>query len=303
MERITVYSLFLCGFGVWSFFWGFKRLRRKRLIENIPTSTIRGLALGLVELIGKAKKKALLKSPLTKTECVLYRYTVERYEQRGKSSHWVTVTQGNSFYCPFLIEDTTGQMLVLPQNAELILPVDYEFVTGMFTTAPANLIEFMQQNGISYQGFFGNYKMRFREWYITEYDNVYVLGTANKQNDFMNNHQENLYKRLAELKKDSNFMKAVDQNKDGTINQEEWDAAVSKLEQEVLQKELEENKNNDITDVIISKTGNEKAFIISDQSQKELIWKLRWQAICGVFGGGILALVMLYVFFASMKIF
>lgn len=300
MKRETLYFLAFFCFGVWSFFWGFKRLRRKRLIENTPTSTIRGLALGLVELTGKPKKKGLLKSPLTKTDCVLYRYTVERYEQRGKSSRWVIVTQGNSFYCPFFLDDGTGQILVFPKDAELILPVDYEFVTGFFGSTPANLVEFMQSNGIAYQGFFGNHKMRFREWYITEYDSAYVLGTANKANDFMNNHQENLIKRLSELKKDSGFMKEADKNNDGNISQEEWDTAVSRVEQEVLQKELEENKNNDLTDVIISKAENERSFIISDQSQKELTRKLGIEAAMGVFGGGALALFMLYLFIVSL---
>jgi len=303
VKRETLYFLAFFCLGVWSFFWGFKRLRRKRLIENIPTSTIRGLALGLVELTGKPKKKALLKSPLTKTDCVLYRYTVERYEQRGKSSRWVMVTQGNSFYCPFLLDDGTGQILVFPKDAELILPVDYEFVTGFFGSTPANLVEFMQNNGISYQGFLGNHKMRFREWHITEYDDAYVLGTANKANDFMNNHQENLIKRLSELKKDHNFMKETDKNSDGNVSQDEWDAAVFRVEQEVLQKELEENKNNDVTDVIISKTEGEKSFIISDQSQKDLTFKLGTQAAMGVFGGGALVLFMLYLLLASLGIF
>jgi len=303
MKRETLYFLAFFCFGVWSFFWGFKRLRRKRLIENIPTSTIRGIALGLVEIIGKAKRKTPIQSPLTKTDCVLYRYTVERYEQRGKSSRWVMVTQGNSFYCPFLVDDGTGQMLVLPKDAEMILPIDYEFVTGWFATIPQNLIEFMQGNGISYQGFLGNYKMRFREWYITEYDDVYVLGTANKTNDFTNNHQENLLKRLSELKKDTTFMSQADKNQDGNISQEEWDAAVSKVEQEVLEKELEENKNNDLTDVIISKAEGEKSFIISDQSQKDLRHKLGMQAATGVFGGGVLALFMLYLLLVSLGIF
>jgi hypothetical protein len=30
------------------FFFGFMRFRRKRLIQNIPTTTIRGMAIGLV---------------------------------------------------------------------------------------------------------------------------------------------------------------------------------------------------------------------------------------------------------------
>ena len=44
---------FLCGFGV--FFQGFNRLREKRLVQNTPTSTVRGMAMGLVELVGKAE--------------------------------------------------------------------------------------------------------------------------------------------------------------------------------------------------------------------------------------------------------
>ena len=76
-DRDIVYAFFAAGFGVWSFFRGFKRLRRKRLIENIPTSTIRGLAMGLVELYGEARTKTPLKSPLTKADCVLYMYKIE----------------------------------------------------------------------------------------------------------------------------------------------------------------------------------------------------------------------------------
>lgn len=289
--------------GVWFFFKGFKRLRRKRLIENIPTSTIRGLALGMVELIGKAKRKNLLKSPLTGMDCVLYRYTVERYEQRGKSSRWVIVAEGNSFYCPFFVDDGTGQILVFPQGAEFILPTDYEFTSGWLSSIPQNLIEFMQNNGITYRGFLGNYQMRFKEWYVSEDDTVYVLGTANKANDFMDDHKLRLLKRISELKKDPNFMKEADVNKDGNVSQEEWAVAVSKVEQEVLQKELENNSSADVFDVIVSKTGNEKTFIISDQSQKELTHKLGMQATMGIFGGGILALAMLWLLLISFGIF
>jgi len=296
MERHTLYFIVFFCFGVWLFFWGFKRLRRKRLIENIPTSTIRGLALGLVELIGKAKKEKLIKSPFTGTDCVLYRYTVERYEKRGKSSRWVTVADGDTFYCPFWINDGTGQMLVFPKNAELMLPIDYEFTSGWFKSMPSSLVDFMRNNGISYKSFLGNYQMRFREWYITEGQDAYVLGTANKANDFLENHKDALLKRLSELKKDAVFMKEVDTNKDGNISQEEWSVAVNKVEREILQKEIEAGQNNNAADVMISKTDSEKVFIISDHSQKELTRKLGLQALAGIFGGSVLALLLLYVF-------
>lgn len=299
MERYTVYFIAFFSFGIWSFFWGFKRLRRRRLIENIPTSTIRGLALGLVELTGRAKKENLFKSPFTNTDCVLYRYTVERYEQRGKSSRWVTVADGNTFYSPFWLDDGTGSILVFPKDAELILPMDYEFTSGLFKSIPSNLVDFMENSGIAYKAFLGSYQMRFREWYIRQGENTYVLGSANKANDFLESRNEILLKRLGELKNDAVFMKEADTNKDGNISQEEWSAAVSKIEQDIVQKELEKGQNTSTGDVIISKTDSEKVFIISNHSQKELVHKLGMQAIMGIFGGCILALAMLYFIFAS----
>lgn len=38
--------------GIWWFFQGFQLFRKKQLIDNIPTSTVRGMAMGLVELSG-----------------------------------------------------------------------------------------------------------------------------------------------------------------------------------------------------------------------------------------------------------
>ncbi|MDD4955055.1 MAG: GIDE domain-containing protein [Candidatus Omnitrophica bacterium] len=300
MGQNTVYFLFFLGFGVWAFFWGFKRLRRKRLIENIPTSTIRGLALGLVELIGKAKKEKPLKSPFTGIDCVLYRYTVERYEQRGKSGRWVIVARGDSFYSPFRLDDGSGQILIFPKDAELVMPVDYEFTSGWLKSIPQNLGDFMTSHGIYYKGFFGSYAMRFREWCITEDQSVYVLGTANKSGDFMEDHKEMLLKRISELKKDAAFMKEADADKDGNISQEEWAAAVSRVEQEVLQKELENGQNNNALDVVVSKAVNNQVFIISKNSQKELTQKLGMQATAGIFGGCILVLVMLYLILSGL---
>jgi len=298
MERhIFQFAVFFC-FAIGSFFWGFTRLRRKRLIENIPTSTIRGLALGLVELTGRAQKEHLLKSPFTGADCVFYRYTVERYQGSGKSARWVTVAKGDSSSCPFLIDDGTGKIRIFPQAAELVMPMDYNFTSMWLKPITPNLIDFMQRNGISYRGFLGNCQMRFREWYITENENVYVLGTANKPNDFLKDHKGELLKRLGELKNDAAFMEKVDTNKDGNVGQDEWDAAVKKVEQEIIQKEIEAGQSDNAFDVIISGTGG-NVFIISDHSQKELTRKLTLQAFMGIFGGGALAVFLLYLLLLS----
>ena len=80
MEEWQFWVIFGFGFGIVGFFWGFTRFRRKRRIENIPTSTVRGMALGIVELVGQARKFALFETPLSKKVCVFYKYIVERLE-------------------------------------------------------------------------------------------------------------------------------------------------------------------------------------------------------------------------------
>lgn len=292
-DRDIGYALFGFGFGIWSFFWGFKRLRRKRIIENIPTSTVRGLALGLVELVGKAKKTNSLTSPLTQTECVFYRYTVERYQSSGRSGRWVTIAKGDSFFSLFWLDDGTGKIMVFPKGAELFLPVDYEFNTGFGRTLPSSLITFMEKNGLSYKAFIGTNRLRFKEWYIREGETVYALGTAKKQRNAIEDHKKLLIERLDKLKTNSEKMTKIDLDKDGKVNAEEWDLAVAKVEQDLLKKKLESFNIEDPTDVVISKGEMQKIFIISDHSQKELIKKLSWQAFSGVFGGAALALAIL----------
>jgi hypothetical protein len=299
-DRDVGYSIFFFGFGVWYFFKGFKCLRRKRKIENIPTSTVRGLAIGLVELIGKTKKSADITSPLTGTGCVFYRYTVEQYQQSGRSGHWVVVAKGDSFACPFWLDDGTGRILVFPKDAELIMPADYEYETGLGRALPPNLTDFLKTNNIRYRAFLGNYRLRFREWHVCEDETVYVLGsatTAGKDN-YLSSHNEKLIRRLEELKNNPEEFSKVDVNKDGEISIEEWDSAVGRVEQKLLEEEMRSMPTQEQIDVIINKDEREEVFIISDYSQKDLLRKLSWQSFCGVFGGAALALAMLtYILF------
>ena len=153
-DRITFYLILGFGLGIFGFFWGFTRLRKKRLIENIPTSTIRGLAMGLVELTGKAKKKIKILSPFTNSDCTFYRYTIERYEKRGKHSSWVTISKGDSCFSPFYLEDETGKVLVSPKGAEFFMSVDYEYTTGWGKSLTENLTQFMEEHNLHYKSVF-----------------------------------------------------------------------------------------------------------------------------------------------------
>lgn len=297
---ITVELFFV---GIWSFFRGFNRLRRKRLIENIPTSTVRGMAMGLVELCGKAENTIPLQSPLTKTDCSLYRYLVEEYRSSGRSGSWVTIAEGNSFYCPFWLDDGTGKVLVYAKGAELIIPEEFTFKTGFNKDIPSSLIEFMEANAIQYKSWLGSKPLRFKEWVIRNGEQAYVLGTAQKAQSDTGNFKISLMQRIEELKIDPQKMKEVDLNKDGNISNEEWDAAVNAIEEKLLQETLAAVPADNPADVVITKGAEERVFIISDYSQEALGKKLSGGAALGIYGGAALTLAMLAYLLLRFRIF
>ncbi|MHC4731985.1 MAG: GIDE domain-containing protein, partial [Planctomycetota bacterium] len=111
--------------------WGFRSLKRKRLIENVPTSKVKGVFLGLNEVKGRAHRDEPFTSYLAQTHCVYYRYEVkERWEttetytdsegrsQTRTSSGWKTVSSHEERQ-PFQLIDSTGSLRVLPHRAEI----------------------------------------------------------------------------------------------------------------------------------------------------------------------------------------
>ena len=60
----------------------FRAGRRRRLIENLPTSKTTGVFIGLVELKGTAESAAPLTSYLAQEPCVYYQWSVEEHWSR-----------------------------------------------------------------------------------------------------------------------------------------------------------------------------------------------------------------------------
>jgi hypothetical protein len=154
--------------------------QRKRLIENIPTSTIRSLAMGLVEISGQAQPaESLLSSPFSELPCVFYSYAVEERVGSGKNARWETIAKGTSEQ-PFVVRDTTGQVLVVPLGAELILPDERTYRNDWFGALPPSAIDGLTRLGISTERWIGNKTLRCRESFILPEEQVYVLGTAHE---------------------------------------------------------------------------------------------------------------------------
>jgi hypothetical protein len=171
----NILGVILLLIGIVIFAVGFVWFRRKRLIENIPTSKIRSLAMGLVEINGVVVpyQEKLLVSPLTKKNCVYYHYLVERYEEhynpktKRKEGHWVMV-QNEKQNVQFSLKDDTGMVLVDPNRADVDVKKDYQTRQG---------------------------NMRYSEWYIEPNDALYILGTA-AENPYQKEapavHEENI---------------------------------------------------------------------------------------------------------------
>ncbi|MCX5782210.1 MAG: GIDE domain-containing protein [Elusimicrobia bacterium] len=262
------FAVIFIGCGL--LFWGFKELMVKRLIENTPTSKIRSVAMGIAEIVGLARLKYPLKSPLTYTECAYYRYLIERENTDSKGrKYWVKEEEGSSSSY-FYIEDTTGKILVDPLNAEIMLIRDYQNIESHRFA-----------------------RKRYTEWTICSGDYVYVLGTVKKFKNMFEERKIKLNEKLQALKQDAKKMKEFDKDGDGEISIDEWDNARAKAEIELLEEELNKPKENE-DDIVIGKGDFEKTFIISDRDEKEVAGKKIWSSMLGIFFGIVIISLISY---------
>jgi hypothetical protein len=166
--------------------------RRRRLVDNLPTSKTTGVFIGLVELKGTAEIDAPLKSFLAECRCVHYSWGVEEEWRRvvtetytdsdGKSqtrtrveSGWTTVASGGEMI-PFYLNDDCGAVLVRPEGAEVeALEVFDQTCTSWdplyYGKGPAGGI--MDSTG----------HRRFHERALPLHTPIYVMGQARERAD------------------------------------------------------------------------------------------------------------------------
>lgn len=210
--------------GLWH---GFSRMRRYRMIMDIPTSRIRSLAMGLVEIVGRAVPDTLIHTRWSRIECVYFRYEVKEYRRHRSGKHtrhsWDTIDSGEN-RIPFFVDDDTGSVRVDPDGAEYNLDVRKVFLQRALGS---------EMEEIDTDRIFGFYTVGDRkhyEYFILPGEEVYVLGTA-----------------------------AIDKTAPGEIAVEQGE--------------------------------NERMFLISDHSEKELLSSFRWQMIGGFAFGVVLIAV------------
>ncbi len=262
---ITAYSLKipqpafigLISLGIIFFIHAFILLKRKRTIEDCPTSRIGTMPMGQVEVHGRARQKYPLRSPYTYTNCVHYSYRVYEERWRGNRYRWVLKEWGDSGNIPFYIEDDTGRVLVLPEEA-VIKAGDREVVWG--------------------DGIFGAHtrsygtKRRVVEQFIPEGRYLYVMGFARRTKARERIKKERLIARLRSLKKDPRLLRDYDIDGDGRISEDEWDRARRDVEEEIL---LDGSTAEDAIAIGEHPTGG--LFYIADRQEDVIISSLAWR--------------------------
>src|SRR5213083_540238 len=139
MNNVAPFVPFLTGLGdVLAFICLLMALRsgkRKRLVDNLPTSKTTGVFIGLVELKGTAEAAQPLTCYLAGQPCVQYQWRVEELWSRtvtetytdsdGKTrtrtrheSGWKPVADGGETI-PFYLQDDCGVVLVRPEGAKI----------------------------------------------------------------------------------------------------------------------------------------------------------------------------------------
>ena len=170
----------------------FRAGRRRRLIENLPTSKTTGVFIGLVELKGTAESAGPLTSYLAEQPCVEYQWSVEEHWSRTitesytdseghtqtrtrHESGWTTVASGGEMI-PFYLQDDCGVVLIRPEGAKLEPGTIFDDTVGQgdslyYAKGPAGAVAD------------SDYERRFVEEGIPLHAALYVMGQARERED------------------------------------------------------------------------------------------------------------------------
>jgi len=172
--------------GLIMFYNSLKNLKIKRLIENVPTSKARSVAMGLAELKGKIESRnKTLSDPFDGKDCVYWHIHIQQYMKRGKRRTWITRHKAKK-QIPFYLTDQTGSVLVNMQGANSKnVKRDNEYDSAMFFSddIPSKVENYCNKENVKLRGWLGGKKrMRFRVTYLEPNDDIFIIGSARSPN-------------------------------------------------------------------------------------------------------------------------
>ena len=201
------------------FLGAFHFFKRKRILEDTPTSKIRSAAQGYVELSGHGDVMdgPQIIAPLTGKYCTWYSYKIEEHRGSDKNKSWSNVGEGKSDEL-FIIVDDTGQCVIDPDGAS-VTTAEKDVWYGNSARPDRGP---QASGGLLFGG-----RYRYTETRLRPKEALYAIGLFNTiggSGEVFDANSE-VRELLKEWKKDaSTMLKRFDLNKDGEIDMDEWQA-------------------------------------------------------------------------------
>ena len=187
---IAAGSLLAIGCLIGAFF----NLRRKRLIDDLPTSKTQGVFIGLTELKGTAESEMPLTGYLSGVRCVMYTWHIEEHWSRTVTetyrdaqgnmktrtrteSGWKRVADGGES-APFYLKDATGVIRLNPEGAEIQSNTSFDQ-----TLRPGDPLYYGKGPPTSIAN--STHQRRFHETAIPIHAMLYVMGQAREREDIV----------------------------------------------------------------------------------------------------------------------
>ncbi|RPF84440.1 MAG: hypothetical protein CBB78_014230 [Roseibacillus sp. TMED18] len=140
--------------AIWGGLTGFRRVKIKRYIENVPTSLSTGLVYGPAEVKGRVAlyqgEGHTVTGPLSGAKCCHVRYKVTETRGSGDDRKTVTIEHWTD-QVPFLCRDAEGYIRVVPEGAEVQARLAVRRTSGNRT---------------------------YYEYHLMENEELYILGSA-----------------------------------------------------------------------------------------------------------------------------
>lgn len=268
---------------------GHNRFKHARLIEDMPTSKIRSASQGYTELVGVAVLRDTPQlAPLSNSLCLWWRYTIEKYQSSGKSSHWVTV-ESRSCSQPFTLQDSTGICLVDPEGADISCKHHHRWYGStrrplrMPTPGELNSSFFSIRGSLSL-----GQRYRYSEYLILEGDPIYALGEfiSDSTGRRTLSPQQLSGDILRSWKADfPALLERFDRNGDGELDLAEWQQVRDAALQEA-QRQQGELSQQPMEHLLAKPRHDCLPFIIGSDEQQQLSGRFRRGAL--FYSGGFL---------------
>lgn len=244
-------------------------LRRFRTVGDTPTSQVASAAQGYVELIGLAEVHpgAPIHAQLTKKACCWFRYEIE---ENDHDNQWRTLDEGESD-ATFLLRDASGVCTIDPEGAEVMCAHKQSWTEG---------------------------EHRYTEWRVEHGDPLYAIGEFRTRSFAPSDDQVrgDVGDLLSVWKNDQRtLLHRFDLNRDGRIDDAEWQLARAAAKREVERGHAELRALPSVD--MLMQPADGRPFLLSNHEPETFKRRLAWWAWAhlAILFGALAALLYFFV--------